>query len=527
MAIANGNDSARSKHLDALATAAKRYVLEEILDVSEAVSAELENINSIEYIVGTQTASTGAWTGVTKDTSLYAGKVIIYKLPYASSGNATLNLTFPNGTKSGAKNIYRYSSTRLTTQYAANYYIPLVFNGTYWFAFADYDTNYYDRIRVNNSVAVADGAIQAVCFVASSDGTHYKQLSAGSSFNINYPVFYNASAVADDANLSTGLYFAIGSVNLQSLLNDSNRTFDTQKPLYLKGTLNGNIFTVHSDLITTSVPSSTDGFTYIRLGFTYSSYQAYISLFDLKLFTFTNGSFSEVSSFALNMPTASSSVKGGIIIGDGFFLEGDTLNVNFSSISSTLNSIESKIDSISGGSSHAKSTPSLSLGAWTKSGSTFSATISYDGDGVLSSSLGSISGSTLTISDQDGSFNGTISASEGNSFAPASLYFSYSTVSSSPPAKATPSLSIDTTDIGNGCDGIISYNGDGHVYANTDNPYFGISIDDNYCVYLHRAPNAEEYTSCNTSCNVTFYASEGTNYSAASISAELDYGNWW
>lgn len=48
--------------------------------------------DSIEYVEGTQTGATGAWTGSTKDSALYAGKSIAYKLPYAGSGNATLSL---------------------------------------------------------------------------------------------------------------------------------------------------------------------------------------------------------------------------------------------------------------------------------------------------------------------------------------------------------------------------------------------------------------------------------------------------
>ena len=43
---------------------------------------------SVEYIVGTQTAATGSWKGVSTDAALYAGKTIAYKLPYAGSGNA-------------------------------------------------------------------------------------------------------------------------------------------------------------------------------------------------------------------------------------------------------------------------------------------------------------------------------------------------------------------------------------------------------------------------------------------------------
>ena len=63
---------------------------------------------SVEYIVGTQTAVTGVgtqtavtgnWTGVSVDGALYAGKTIAYKLPYAGSGNASLKLTLANGSE--------------------------------------------------------------------------------------------------------------------------------------------------------------------------------------------------------------------------------------------------------------------------------------------------------------------------------------------------------------------------------------------------------------------------------------------
>lgn len=408
MAITNGNDAARSKHLDALAAAAKRYVLEEILDVSEAVAAEISNINGIEYIVGTQTASTGAWTGKTKDNSLYAGKVIIYKLPYAGSGNATLNLTFANGSKSGAKNVYRYSSTRLTTQYAANYYIPLVFNGTYWFAFADYDTNYYDRIRFANAVATASGAVQAVCFVGTTDGTNFKQLSSGATFNINYPVYYNASAAESGAAMSTGLYFAIGSINLRTMLNDTEITFGEKQNLYLKGTLSGSTFTVHSDIITTTEPTSADGFTYMRVGRTYSTYQAYIAVFCNEFFAFQNGAFKKIDPLAesYSLPTASSSTKGGIKIGNGLSMSGDTLNVTLTGgavLSTAPSTVEGGlwyettstapiVKIFSGGSKYFLYTnqlvsPHLSLSSAAEtisSGSSSTVTISHSGEGVIS-----------------------------------------------------------------------------------------------------------------------------------------------
>lgn len=73
-------------------------------------------LGSVEFIQGTQTSSTGSWTGETQQSALYEGMTIIYYLPYAGSGNATLNLTFPDGTTSGAKNVYYSALTRMQTQ---------------------------------------------------------------------------------------------------------------------------------------------------------------------------------------------------------------------------------------------------------------------------------------------------------------------------------------------------------------------------------------------------------------------------
>ena len=54
--------------------------------------------NGIYYVKGTQTAATGAWTGNIPVPALYDGLTICYYLPYAGSGNATLNLTLSTGT---------------------------------------------------------------------------------------------------------------------------------------------------------------------------------------------------------------------------------------------------------------------------------------------------------------------------------------------------------------------------------------------------------------------------------------------
>lgn len=85
---------------------------------------------SIHTVIGTQTEATGTWTGELKTIdALYDGLTILYYLPYAGSGNATLNLTLKNGT-TGAIDCYYNANNRLTTHYGAQMFILM----TYWSA---------------------------------------------------------------------------------------------------------------------------------------------------------------------------------------------------------------------------------------------------------------------------------------------------------------------------------------------------------------------------------------------------------
>ena len=82
---------------------------------------------TIHFVKGTQTATTGTWTGTLSNVaSLYTGLTIAYYLPYAGSGNATLNLTLDSGA-TGAINCYYQGNTRLTTHYPAGSIILLTY----------------------------------------------------------------------------------------------------------------------------------------------------------------------------------------------------------------------------------------------------------------------------------------------------------------------------------------------------------------------------------------------------------------
>ena len=86
---------------------------------------------SIYTVIGTQTAKTGSWTGELKTLdALYDGLTIMYWLPRAGNGNATLNLTLKDDVTTGPIDCYYKTNTRLTTHYATGDIILM----TYWSA---------------------------------------------------------------------------------------------------------------------------------------------------------------------------------------------------------------------------------------------------------------------------------------------------------------------------------------------------------------------------------------------------------
>ena len=152
-----------------------------------AEGAAAQALSSTECIVGTQTASTNAWTGRASFASLTDGQVILYWLPYAGTSTAaTLNLTLSGGGTTGAKNVYISSTTRCTTHIAAGNMVQMVYRAgvsiggtayTGWWISRTLNDNTYDRIRFNN-VIKAKTAISASRLIVSDSGGYY-HLGAG------------------------------------------------------------------------------------------------------------------------------------------------------------------------------------------------------------------------------------------------------------------------------------------------------------------------------------------------------------
>jgi len=264
--------------------------------------------STAEVIVGTQTAATASWTGVTSSNTLIDKQQIAYWLPVASAANATLNLTLADGTTTGAIPLYYQGTTRLGTHYPAGSVVHLTYRENVtigsttiakgWWGDANYNTNdnTYDRIRFNNNIVVKT-AISADRLIVGDDSGYF-HFAAGITFNIDKPILLAKTAKAAGATDCNNNYLSIPSVNLQN--NVSGFTGEENATVYIVGILNGNNFVVDSSTpLTTTVPTSDDGKYYISLGYIYRNANHSMYLYpEHPIYKYVNGQFKNLSQVA-------------------------------------------------------------------------------------------------------------------------------------------------------------------------------------------------------------------------------------
>ena len=286
-------------------------------DVNSAIegaraSAEQALANA-ECIVGTQTASTNAWTGRASFPSLQDGQVIMYWLPYAGTSTAaTLNLTMSGGGTTGAKNVYINAATRCTTHIAAGNMVQMVYRvnvtigtGTYtgWWISRTLNDNTYDRIRFNN-VIKAKTAISASRVIVGDSGGYF-HLVAGSIFDVDEPILWAGSAITAAAT-DTNNYLSFPGCTLRN--NTTSTWTATQyQTLYIAGSLVGNSFVVASENWLTTSPE-VDTLTYLALGYMYSTYQMYLYP-EHPMYRLVEGELTAISQLAYEAQVAASTAQ--------------------------------------------------------------------------------------------------------------------------------------------------------------------------------------------------------------------------
>lgn len=246
----------------------------------EAVVGTLQSIYTVK---GTQTANTGAWKGAIDLDALYDGLTIAYYLPRNGSENATLNLTLKGGGTTGAIPVYATGTTRMTTQYTAGSTIYLTYwsagsisvNGTAttedrWTSSDNLNSNWSTFLQLNGAVKAKSAIVAKNICVGDSGG--YWHLKAGSAFDIRYPILW-ANAACNAGSTRTDFCHAaqVAIATTQSM------TLTAYKPVYIKGTLSGTLFTpVSTTPLTQTEPTSADGYQYMLLGYAYSTTTIYL-----------------------------------------------------------------------------------------------------------------------------------------------------------------------------------------------------------------------------------------------------------
>lgn len=172
------------------------------------LTAARQQFSGPEFIVGTWTAASGTWTGTTTDSELYDGKQIILYMPFAGSGNATLNLTLADGTTTGAKNVYFEGKNRFTTHKGQNAQLHLIYHsdlklsdgityeGWWYVANRDTDNDYHTRQKV---LANTDTSNRSLLLANPIVGT--------ADNNTSYVTYRNDKIYA---NVNTGIITATG-----------------------------------------------------------------------------------------------------------------------------------------------------------------------------------------------------------------------------------------------------------------------------------------------------------------------------
>ena len=197
-----------------------------------------------EYIVSPETARGTAYTGVSRDTALRDGKMILYYMQTQATAAWTLNLTLADGTTTGAKPVRFWGTTAIGTQYAAGSIIPLVYRGGAWY-FSDRDSNNdtYDRNRITSYVRFSAQTTKYAVCCGTADG--YRKVAPGVAFDATMPILYaNVSTTSAAGAQNNNFYSSMPNVDVRNTV--AGFASRRGKPLYLVGSLadDGRTFTI-------------------------------------------------------------------------------------------------------------------------------------------------------------------------------------------------------------------------------------------------------------------------------------------
>ena len=286
---------------------------------------DISDANPSYFINNASVVTTGSWAATLAGVdSLYDGLFVHFKLPGAGNSTCYLNI---NGL--GAKIIYRYSTSKLTTHFNTNYVIPLIYdsvlNGGCWvissdnyYSAEDYNMCWENSLQFGRVVSPAndpttiynygskgyhlcmqgvDGKIYAV--TTGGDAPATNNVVTDAELLINGLMLYygtSADAATDEVLGSSYWYEGEYSGEMEYWSNKASGWAVAYRPFYIVGTLNANgrlilegAGTVSSSFITQTLPTTDDGKLYIQVGYMNNTYDAWRLQITHPIYQFKDG----------------------------------------------------------------------------------------------------------------------------------------------------------------------------------------------------------------------------------------------
>ncbi|HNX05853.1 MAG TPA: hypothetical protein PKI32_10150, partial [Opitutales bacterium] len=215
-----------------------------------------------------------------------------------------LNLSFAGGGTTGVINCYYGGTTRLTTHYGQGSVIRLTYfssnligSTSYsgWWADGNYDSNTYDRILYARAI-IAKSAITAGYLIVADGTDQFFHLVKDVPFSIDKPLMYAGSAIAAAASGSNNYTVYPTSISVRTNSGNATLAFTDYKVVYVKGALDGLLFTPTDANLYTTDPVD-DGSIYMVVGQLYNTYQMTLYA-QHDLYMFKEGAFKSFAQIA-------------------------------------------------------------------------------------------------------------------------------------------------------------------------------------------------------------------------------------
>ncbi|MFU8785841.1 MAG: hypothetical protein ACNA7U_01230 [Candidatus Izemoplasmataceae bacterium] len=262
-----------------------------LANIQNDVDNKAKKENSVYFVEGNTTGTNGQWTGnIVGITELYEGLSIVYKIGISGASPTNLNINNYGNV------VCRRNTGSLTTHLPIGTTVLLTYaivGGTPYWIWADYNTAESYTFRWNGAGLIAGESVTRYKIVMMAPDGRFHPIVIGDSTGTNNKTVNTTPFVVGGLILaywSTTIITAngiLGSTLIYSALamgTNASYNFNVQsgwlsnRPLYLKGTINANgLFvlagagTISGDYMTQTLPTIEDGFVYIRIGSMYTT----------------------------------------------------------------------------------------------------------------------------------------------------------------------------------------------------------------------------------------------------------------